>query len=220
MIMDKMLKQKIIFVAGLHGNEVASVKALAENNIDFILGNPRAYEQNVRFTEKDLNASFGLQNDSYESRRAVEILGEINQDALVVDFHTTGKEARPFVIIVDEKMISLAERTGLLDVVMMKHNIKKGHALINYRNGISVEAGLYRSEKSYRTTLEVVKNVQDKKKHPIALYEVYDEIKKRGKYENFKMHKDGFIPILANEPEYERRGLFGLKAKKLIKPCK
>lgn len=215
MIMDKAVSQKIVFVAGLHGNETASIKALTENNINFILGNPRAYEQNLRFTEKDLNASFGLPDDSYESRRAKEILEEIDKDALVVDFHTTGKEDRPFVIIVDKKMISLAKRTGIQRVVMMKHNIKKGHALINYRGGVSVETGTYQSEKSYQTTLMVVENILSGKKHPITLYEVYDEIREAGNYKNFKIHKNGFIPILANEPEYEQQGLFGLKARKL-----
>ena len=49
----------------------------------------------------------------------------------------------------------------------------------------------------------------------MILYEVYDVISKPGEYENFKEHKDGFIPILANESEYERHGIFGLKARKL-----
>jgi len=209
------LNKNIIFVAGLHGNEKMPVKSLTENGIDFILGSPKAYEQNVRYTAQDLNASFGLDDGSYESDRAKEVLNEISEDTLVVDFHTTEKEERPFVIIVDEKMRSLAERTGIADVVVMKHNIKKGHSLINYRNGISVEAGTHESRKSYETTLNVVKNLEENKVHPMILYEVYDVISKPGEYENFKEHKDGFIPILANESEYERHGIFGLKARKL-----
>ena len=208
-------KQKIIFVAGIHGNEKMPVKALTDSGIDFILGSPQAYEQDVRYTARDLNASFGFDDDSYESKRAKEILNEISEDAVVVDFHTTEKETTPFVIVVDEKMIPLAERTGLERVVIMKHNIKDGHALINYRNGISVEAGTHDDRKSYETTLKVVKNVQENKSHPMVLYEVYDVISEPGEYKNFKEHKDGFIPILANESEYERHGLFGLKARRL-----
>ncbi len=205
-------KQNITFVAGLHGNEQMPVRALEENNTPFVLGSSLARKRNVRFTERDLNASFGVNDGSYEAKRAEEILKEIDENDLVVDFHTTEKEPTPFVIIVDEQMIGLAEQTGLTHVVIMKHNIKRGHALINYRNGISVEAGTHASRESYDTTLRVVKNIQEGKKHPIILYEVYEEIKKSGNYENLKPHSEGFIPVLANEPAYEREGLFGLRA--------
>lgn len=212
---SKIKKQKIIFVAGLHGNEQMPVKALEENSTPFVLGSPLARKQNVRFTERDLNASFGVMDGSYETKRAEEILKEIDENDFVVDFHTTEKEPTPFVIIVDEKMIEFAKQTGLAHMVIMKHNIKQGHALINYRNGISVEAGTHTSRESYDTTLQIVKNIQAGEKHPIILYEVYDEINHPGNYKNFKMHDDGFIPVLANEPAYEREGLFGLKARKI-----
>ena len=213
--MQKSTEQNIIFVAGLHGNERMPVKALAENNIPFILGNPKAYEKSVRFTERDINASFGLSCNEYECARAKEILNEISEDALVVDFHSTAHEALPFVIIVDEKMISLAKQAGIERVVIMRHNIKRGHALINQRKGISVESGIHQDQRSYQTALDVVKNIQAGEKHPIVLYEVYDEIKKPGSYNNFQPHEEGFIPVLSNEPEYESQGLFGLKARKL-----
>lgn len=204
----------IMFVAGMHGNERLPVQALGENGIDFILGNPRAYERNVRYTEQDLNASFGLGDSSYEARRAGEILDQIPKDACAVDFHTTEKEPRPFAIVVDEKMIWLAARTGVERVVIMTHNIKEGHALINYRDGISVEAGMHESLKSYAATLEIVKNIRGGMWHPVAVYEVYGTLNEPGVYKNFTAHADGFIPVLANESAYERQGIFGLKAKR------
>ncbi|MBU6415307.1 succinylglutamate desuccinylase/aspartoacylase family protein [Patescibacteria group bacterium] len=210
-----MSKQKIIFVAGLHGNERMPVEALTENGIRFILGNPRAYEKNTRYTKKDLNASFGVDHKDYECVRAKEILNEISGGALVVDFHTTASDAQPFVIVVDEKMLPLAGRTGIERVVIMRHNIKNGHALINHRSGISVEAGTHKNRSSYQTTLGVVRNVLGEKEYPVVLYEAYDEIKEPGDYKTFQMHADGFIPILSNEPEYESQGLFGLKARRL-----
>lgn len=207
--------KKIIFVAGLHGNEKMPVRALTENNIPFVLGNPKACEKNIRFIERDINASFGLSGKEYECIRAEEILNEINEDEFVIDFHTTTNEAQPFVIIIDEKMVPLAKQTGVERVVFMRYNIKKGHALINYRKGISIEVGTHQDQRSYQTTMNIVKNVLNQEKHSVVLYEVYDEIRKSGNYENFQEHKDGFIPILAKEPEYEREGLFGLKARKL-----
>ena len=213
--MNLSANRKIVFVAGIHGNERMPVKALTEAGKDFILGSPKAYEHNARFVEKDLNASFGVPPDSYESKRAEEILQRINEEDLVVDFHTTESEHTPFVIIVDEKMIPLAERTGIERVVIMKHNIKRGHALINHRDGISIEAGAHTDQRSYNTTLDVINNINKKRKYPTHLYEVYGEITEPGEYINFQEHQAGFIPILANESEYERQGLFGLKARKL-----
>lgn len=204
--------QNIILVAGLHGNERAPVRAFSENNISFILGNPMAYESNARFTEQDLNASFGVSNKTYESRRAAEILEEIGADKMVIDFHTTAAATPPFAIAVDEKMIPLAERSGLGRLVIMKYNIKNGQALINYRDGISVEAGKHDDPDSYQTALRVVENIKSGKKFPLEIYEVYGKIDKSGDYSNFSEHPDGFVPVLAGETSYD---FYGLKAKRI-----
>ncbi len=204
--------QNIILVAGLHGNERAPVRAFSENNISFILGNPIAYESNARFTEQDLNASFGVSNKTYESRRAAEILEEIAADKMVIDFHTTAADTPPFAIVVDNGMISLAEMTGLEHVVVMKFNIKNGHALINYRDGISVEAGRHDDPGSYQTALRVAENIKSGKKFPLKVYEVYGKIEEPGEYSNFSEHPDGFVPVLAGETSYD---FYGLKAKRI-----
>jgi len=208
----KIREPNIIFVAGVHGNEKMPVRALAENNIPFILGNPQAQKKNVRFISRDLNASFGMRGKGYEVKRAAEILKEIDKNILVVDFHTTAAPI-PFVIICDKKILPLAARVGLGRVVLMKYNIKKGHALINYRNGISIETGSHTSKKSYDLTLKIVRNILGGKKHPIKLYEVYGKILKPGRYHNFRRHPDGFIPVLAGEKAYD---FYGLKARQIF----
>jgi len=204
-----MKKNIVIFVAGMHGNERKPIDALREHNIPFVLGNPKAYEQNCRFIEYDLNAAFGVTPSNYETQRAAEILNEIDEDKFVVDFHTTGADTPPFVIIVDRDMLRLAARTGLTNVVLMEHNIKEGHALINHRRGISIEAGQHDTPASFETTLRVVKNVLKGEEHPVRLYKVFDKITKPGDYVNFQEHKDGFVPIFVGEPAYD---FIGLKA--------
>ncbi len=204
------MEQEIIFVAGLHGDERMPVRALAESGVPFISGNPRAQRRNVRFVERDLNASFGSRGMSYEAARARIILKKIPPSALVVDFHTTTAKTPPFAVIVDGAMIELAARTGLARVVLMRHNIKGGRALIDYRNGVSVEVGGHRSRESYRTTLHVAKNILKKRRRSVLLYEVYGTITKPGRYRNFQKHPDGFIPILAGERAYD---FYGLKAR-------
>jgi len=205
-------KRTIVIVAGMHGNERMPGLALADAGVEFILGNPRAYKKNVRFTEKDLNASFGTRRKDFESRRAAEILRKIGADAVVVDFHTSSEKI-PFVIVVDKKMIPLARRTGLRRVVLMRHNIKRGHALINHRDGISIEAGAHQDLASIKNTLRIIEALGENTLHPVTVYEVFDQIVRPGTYINFKQHPDGFIPVLANEPEYEKEGIFGLKAR-------
>lgn len=204
--------RKIVFVAGLHGNEQMPVKALQENRIPFIFGNPAAYEKNARFLEHDLNAAFGIESDALEAKRAREILSEINESDFVIDFHSTGSTPIPFAIVVDVKMIPLAAQTGLDKVVIMKYNIKEGHALINYRDGISIETGLHTKKESYEITLSVVENLKLGIAHRMEQYEVYEKITKPGNYINFEEHPDGFIPILANETAYN---FYGLKARKI-----
>lgn len=205
-------KQNIVFVAGLHGNEKEPVKALTKNKINFILANPKACEKNIRFVDSDLNSSFGSRENDYESKQAFSILEKISEDDFVVDFHTTTADTSPFVIIVDEKMSSLAKRTGLKHVVVMKHNIKKGRSLLDYRNGISIEMGKHSSEEIQITTMRVIKNIFSGKKIEPEFYEVYDKITEPGVYKNFENHKDGFIPVLAGEDSYN---FYGLKARKI-----
>ncbi len=191
------------------------VRALTDAGIGFVLGNPKACEQKVRFTKRDINAAFGVDANDYESRRAQEVLVEIDETNLVVDFHSTESETEPFAIVVDKDMIPFAKTTGVTRIVFMNHNIKDGHALINYRDGVSVEVGLHESKNSYGTTLRTVENVSQRKEHEAALYEVFGAISEPGDYINFHDHADGFIPILANESVYEKEGLFGLKAREL-----
>lgn len=199
-------------VAGQHGNEKGPVRALESLGTEFILGNPKAGEANVRFIDQDLNASYGTNTDAYESTRAQEILNEISEDEVVIDFHTTSAKGPPFAILMDLHMLPLAERTGLSHAVLMTHNIKKGHALINARDGIAVEISGYDTEESFDTSLRVLRNLESGKSSPLTLYEVYDLITELGEYENFVEHENGFFPVLVGEESYN---FVGLKARKL-----
>ena len=210
--MYKFDDRNIVFVAGIHGDEQMPVKALRENNTPFILGNPEAYERSLRFINFDLNSSFGTKDEGQELIRASEILKEIGENDLVVDFHSTTAVTSPFIIIVDEKMLPFATRIGLLNVVIMKYNIKHGRALINYRKGVSVEVGNHNSKESYNNTLQIVNNVRSGQKFPIKVFEVYGKITEPGKYINFQEHPGGFIPVLAGEAAYD---FYGLKARRI-----
>lgn len=206
--------KNILFITGLHGDERIPVFALASAGIPQIVANPKALSLGKRFIDCDLNSSFGAKGNSYEVKRAKEMLNLIPQKSTVIDLHTFSAISESFVVIVDKKMIGLACQTGLKHIVLMEHNIKKGNALINHRNGISVEVGGHQDYKSFLATLKVVDNIKTgkKKSKGVNLYSVFDIINKKGKYINFKQHKDGFIPVLAGEKAYN---FYGLKAKKI-----
>jgi len=72
-------------------------------DIEFIIANPRAYAKNVRYTESDLNRSYGLGLDTYEGRRAKVIEERIRllRPELVLDFHTTTAEQPDLLITAD-----------------------------------------------------------------------------------------------------------------------
>lgn len=68
---------KILAIISTHGNELLGPNLLAYmlakrskllENMEFIMANPRAYAKNVRYTESDLNRSYGLGLDTYEGQ--------------------------------------------------------------------------------------------------------------------------------------------------------
>lgn len=203
------------FVTALHGNERVPVLALASLRMPQVVANPQALRKNVRFIEKDMNASFGTGGDSFEERAARKILAALPADRLVVDFHTFSAQSPPFALIVDLTMLPLAQTAGVEKVIYVKHNFKDGHALLNYRTGISVECGQHNDPASFLVAQKVVRSVRRGLPKKVELYELYGRIDKPGNYRNFELFRDGeeeFYPILAGENAYD---FPGLKARKI-----
>lgn len=106
---------RVAIFAGIHGNEICGVEAfksiIPTLNIDcgsviFVHGNPRAIEQNVRFTEYNLNRAFkddscfsDTEKNTYEYKRAQELKNILTDADILLDIHssfTVGSE--PFII--------------------------------------------------------------------------------------------------------------------------
>lgn len=86
----------ILVLGGTHGNEqlgIEIVKLLKKDpikNVQAVIANPRAVKVNDRFTESDLNRSFGTQfPNTYETRRALKLRDLARKFDLVLDFHNT-----------------------------------------------------------------------------------------------------------------------------------
>ena len=125
---------KILAIISTHGNELLGPNLLAYmlakrskllENIEFIIANPRAYAKNVRYIESDLNRSYGLGLDTYESQRAKVIEERIRllKPGLVLDFHTTTTE-QPDILITADKDNEVVQRfinsSAVKDVLVVK----------------------------------------------------------------------------------------------------
>ena len=125
---------KILAIIFTHGNELLGSNLLAYmlakrskllENMEFIIANPRAYAKNVRYTESDLNRSYGLSLDTYEGQRAKTIEERIRllKPELVLDFHTTTAE-QPDILITADKNNEVVQRfinsSAVKDVLVVK----------------------------------------------------------------------------------------------------
>ena len=204
--------KKVQFITAVHGDEYIPVLALANLGIKQLVANKNALILRKRFIEKDLNASFSTSGGSYEEKIARRILKKIDKNKIVLDLHTFSAKSDPFVVIVDLKMLAFAKKLGFKHVVYMKHNIKNGHALINYVKGVSIELGNHDDIEVFNRIVNLVKCIaNNRKQEKIILYEVYGKIEKPGNYKNFEIYKNNFIPILAGEKSYDFYGLKGRK---------
>ena len=125
---------RILAIISTHGNESLGPSLLAYmlakrskllEDIEFIIANPRAYAKNVRYTESDLNRSYGLSLDTYEGRRAKIIEERIRllKPELVLDFHTTTAE-QPDILITAYKDNEVVRRfinsSAVKDILVVK----------------------------------------------------------------------------------------------------
>ena len=106
--------KKVVIVGGTHGNEFTGIYLVKKFKqcpeliqrksfeCSALIANPKAFEQNKRYIEKDLNRCFSSQNltskgadsMSYEDRRAVTLSRQLAPDSkqgsdLIIDLHST-----------------------------------------------------------------------------------------------------------------------------------
>lgn len=202
--------KNITLVTCLHGNEPKPHEALRNAGELHIVANPRALSLGARYVDKDMNGSFGSAGSSYEELRALEVLGEIPESHLVLDFHTMSADSPPFAIVVDPELIPFARTLAVPYIVVMNFNIKTGNALINHRKGISIEVGKHQDSVVLDRTLSILEHARKGRAYDPEIFEVFDTIKEEGSYENFVEYRSeglSFFPVLAGEQTYSFPGL-------------
>lgn len=100
------MKNEILFIGATHGNERVGVDAIAltqqtYKDFDWIIGNPRAFTKNIRFTKTDLNrcGRGNPQSSIYEEKRAVEIQNIAKNYKYIIDIHGTYQDTGTFLLV-------------------------------------------------------------------------------------------------------------------------
>jgi succinylglutamate desuccinylase len=216
---------KILIVGSTHGHEKIGLRVIEEirklnldkNQVEFIVGNPKASELCLPFIESDLNRVFpGKENGNYEEKRAFELSKKIVEADLVIDIHSTkttdlGENSMVIVTKFDAETKRVLSLIFPPKILIMQY--KSGNALISQAKvGIAFEYGIDDSESVLQATIHDIKKIlinyrlfkDNLHKNPrieslSLIFDVYSAFKKdfKGDYvlsdkiENFKMVKQG-----------------------------
>lgn len=121
---------RILVIGGTHGGERTGVNVVSHlrreriSDVDTLIANPRATKRHCRFTETDLNKSFGVTiPDSYEEKRAAKIVNVLGQYDLILEFHNTVSTGSCVILTAQEpsKMqLQIAAHFGFKRVVITR----------------------------------------------------------------------------------------------------
>lgn len=186
---------KILCIGATHGDEAIGVQALKElekntGGFDWIIGNEKAYEQNTRLFEGDLNRSapgkFGAQN--YAPRRAAEIIQLSQNYTYTIDLHGTRAQTGIFVIVTNPKKenLELAVKLGIKKIVIWPAiSLELAGPLSEcFPCGVEIECGPRNSIQTQNELVLLLKSFIQNKNIPITkkeinscvFYEVYDKL--------------------------------------------
>jgi len=174
----------VVIVGATHGNEPSGVKAMVDlhqalesgklriqkGRISLLIGNPRAYERNVRYVDYDLNRAFdGRQRSAAEGKRAREIkrFFEDNDDIrAVLDLHSVS--IGDFKILVYPRqapgLASLAAGLSPIPLHFVYHTEHMPGTLIaaaSLKNicGLMVECGNHHAAHGVETAAEHIQRI-------------------------------------------------------------
>jgi len=231
------MKNNILVICAQHGNEKLGplFKEYVKKHypalfclLDFMTGNPKALKMGVRFTDTDLNRSYGKASPkSYEERRASVITSYIRRTSptLVLDMHTT-TTTQPNILIVADTSDEVVTRylrashiTHVLQVEPMNDLTTVSPHFVAYEvPNDALNETLY--EQICRDILRFQKGQKGtpskevfRMSGKIMKKEVSEDV--ANTFVNFSYHPLGFYPILTGENSYRYSSsvpYFGFKA--------
>jgi aspartoacylase len=155
------LPKRVIIIGGTHGNEWTGItiikhyqdeikKKFPHLDLEFVFGNPEAYQLKKRFKDEDLNRASQFLNEnrsSYENRRAKDIKKIIEKEnCVVIDLHTTTSNMGKTLIISTDKtenllLSGLIQKNAPDTKILLAQDPKKKYLISQSEFGIMIEVG-------------------------------------------------------------------------------
>lgn len=223
---------KILFVAALHGDEGFAVDVLRKlegdpafaGQADWMIGNPKAHEQNERYLDGDLNriAPGDKDGNLYEERRAAELVELSGNYRALIDIHGTDARSGIFVLIPNPTLenLLLAASLPVRNVVIWnsKKSLIRG-PFVQYARcpAVEIECGPKHDPETSRDLEKLIREIVARPAPDLAAllenlgrqehYEVYG--KREGvdtdslrEFEETTVDGETFYPLLINS--YDR----------------
>lgn len=120
------MNNDILFIGGTHGNEPIGVEVLRalsskRSDFDWLVGNPKALEQQQRFVEKDLNRSGpgDFRSSLFEERRAAQLIKKASEYRYTIDLHGAPADCGIFLLLTNlsEENLRLASLFSIPRIV-------------------------------------------------------------------------------------------------------
>lgn len=222
--MKKNKQRKILFILATHGDEgftipifqkIETLYSKSEFGYEWVIGNPKALERNIRYVNLDLNRCAPGKPNSlvYEERRAAELVKYANEFENVIDIHGSISQCG-IVTIIPNPTIKNILFAGLLPIkrnVIWNSNssLNKGSIVQFCKNvAIEIECGPKSSSKIQNklqsTIIKIITTASETNLNVFEkeFYAVYGKkIDKTTKYKDFVVTQDSekFIPFMANQ---------------------
>lgn len=210
--------KNILFIGATHGDEPIGVRALenisSKREINWIIGNPKAYKQGQRFVEADLNRSApgDASSELYEKRRAAKILEKSDDFEAIIDLHGTVSASGIFIIITNPTIenLDLATRLDVKRIVIwpaITPDLKSPLSEF-FPVGLEIECGPKNDPAVQRQLENVIATFLDESiESTLAekeIYQVYGEV--RGpvdipleEFKEVEINAEKFTPLLINQ---------------------
>jgi succinylglutamate desuccinylase len=226
--------KKTLFVVASHGDESVGLRTIEKlskktrKKINYLVGNPEALKNNVRFVDSDLNRVYpGKFKGNIEEKIAynnLKLIRKIKYD-YVIDLHGTVSKTGIFVIITNLslKNLFLASMLKIKKIVIWPDSKESSGSLSTFTKcGLEIECGPKNSTKIIKRLENILTKFinntdsEEKIKEKIKEKEFYiisgkiNKGKKVLKLKDFKRNKD-FYPVFVNQYE----GILCYKLKKI-----
>lgn len=237
------MKKKILFIIATHGDESFSLPVLQKLEVkypkkqyayDWVIGNPKALKQNIRFVEKDLNRSAPGSQTSvyYEERRAYEILNIAKNYDYIFDIHGT-KAFSGIVTIVSLPTLENILLSGLLPiqnvVIWNAEQSRVSGPLPQYmgKPSVGIECGPKNSietkNKLESVLIDIILNFRSntissgiKKLNKKTFYEVYGKLEGNRNKTDFKKYRGNGEKYFAFLGNNQYSGISCYKMRKIL----